>query len=100
MNDQTLQAFLFWTLTGPGVATVLSVASQLPYAQAILDKLDYDGKRLLFMALSLAVPLLATWGAVSLDYLPGGPDTAFKALAAGWAGFMASQATHLMVRKA
>lgn len=100
MDGLTLRVFLFWLLTGPGVAGVLAVVGGLPYFQRLLDKLSFDGRRLLFLALSMAFPLLATWLAVALTYLPSGPDTWFNALAAGWAGFTTSQVVHLAVRKA
>lgn len=100
MDDLTLRAFLFWILTGPGVAGVLAVLGELPYARQFLDRLSYDGKRLVFLTLSMLVPLLATWGAVALAYLPSTPDTWFRALAAGWAGFTTSQIVHLFARKA
>ena len=94
-----LNTFLVWLVTGPGVSAALAALAELPYVKGWLDRLPYEAKRLLFLAAGMAVPLAATWLLVALGVEASTPDLWFRALAAGWAGFLTSQAVHLVVRR-
>ena len=97
--NTSLNLFLVWLVTGPGVSAALAALAELPYVKSWLDRLPYEAKRLLFLVVGMAVPLAATWLLVALSAEPSTPDLWFRALAAGWAGFLTSQAVHLVVRR-
>lgn len=96
----TLSAFLTFLLTGPGVAAVLSaIVEYVPFVNEWADGLSYNQRRLFFMGVCQAVPLMAAALLVGLGLQPNTPDKWFQALAAGWAGYLASQMTHLAIRR-
>lgn len=99
-SDMTLTAFLAFLLTGPGVAVVLSaIMEYVPFVRDWADSLSYNAKRLMVMVVCLTVPLLAAWLLVYLGQALNTAETWFRAAAAGWLGYVASQTAHLVVRR-
>lgn len=97
-----LESFLTWLGTSVGVGIALSVIlEKVPLVRRYFDLIqDMEWKRLIVLAICLALPLL--FGGLARSLLFGyklNADRIFMLLANGWDAFAAATITHIFVRE-
>lgn len=96
----TLSAFLVWAATSAGAGVVLAwLIEYVPFVGVWVQTLAYEWKRVVVLAICLALPLVALALSVQLGYSSPTPDAVFASLSAGFVAYASSQVTHGVIRK-
>lgn len=100
MDNATLQSFLLWLLTGAGAgAATTAFVTWAPYVAPAFEKLDYEPKRLVVLALSVAFTFGAAGLLVWLGQAVAAPELWYKAAAGSFVAYTTSQVVQMPIRR-